>query len=324
MPKKKDVLVTTVLVADQYAQSVAKKAKDIGDILKQRYANYEVIIVDNDMPARQFNDLQKALNTTPCLRIIRLSKTHDTDTAIFAGVDAAIGDYVCTLYGKDPIKLIPDFIEKAMGADIVFGVSRNLKRHTFIERLGARIFYWYSRKHLRLNIPSGSTYFICMNRMAANALTRSGRHMRHIRHMAKYVGFKAVNYKYDLPESGRIYSKNKLGPLIAKAIDLISNYSQHPLRFVSYLGIFGGLLNILYAIYVVIVNLSVKDVAKGWTTLSLQTSLMFFLLFMVMAVLAEYIGRILEESRQEPPYHITKELSSKVGIADEKRLNVVE
>jgi len=49
------------------------------------------------------------------------------------------------------------------------------------------------------------------------------------------------------------------------------------------------------------------DVAPGWTTLSLQMSLMFFLVFLVQAVLGEYVGRILELSRDRNIYQILEE-----------------
>jgi glycosyltransferase involved in cell wall biosynthesis len=324
MPKKTDVFVTVVFVADKYANNIAAKTSKIAKSLKSHYSNYEVVIVDNGVSLLEFNKLQKLLTTTACLRVIQLSKDHDTDTAIFAGVDAAIGDYVCILYGNDPVELVPEFINRAMKTDIVFGVANNLKRQSRIEAVGARMFYWYSKRYLHIEIPNGSTYFISMNRVVANALTRSGRYIRHIRQMAKQAGFKSEDFDYSLPENNRTYTTNNVGTSVARAVDLVSNYSHHPLRFVSYLGIFGSIINIIYAIYVVIINISVKDVAKGWTSLSLQTSLMFLLLFMVMAVLAEYIGRILEESRHEPPYHISRELSSTVSIADETRRNVTK
>jgi len=163
-----------------------------------------------------------------------------------------------------------------------------------------------------------------MNRSAANALTRSGRFMRHIRHMSKRVGFTSINYEYKLPDEARLYTNVGSPALFSRAIDLVSNYSSHPLRVLTYFGLFAGMVNILYAVYVVVVNLSRNDIEKGWTTLSLQSSFMFFVLFMILAVLAEYIGKILNESQSEPPYHIMQELSSTVSIADETRLNVTK
>jgi glycosyltransferase involved in cell wall biosynthesis len=319
-----NIFVTVVLVVDEYAEDVSERIKKLADLLRRRYANYEVVIVDNGIGQEELSRVRVLLPKIACIRILRLSRSHDTDTAIFAGVEASIGDYVCTLYNPDPIELLPKFLEKATEYDMVFGIAKNLKRKSRFEEYGARFLYWYSKRFLHINIPRGSTYFICMNRAAANALTRSGRFMRHIRHMGKRVGFHATNLEYELPQTKQIYTQVGPGTLWSRAIDLISNYSNHPLRMVTYFGLLAGLLNIFYAAYVVTVNLSDSTVERGWTTLSLQSSLMFFILFLIMALLAEYIGKILNETQQEPPYHIMQELSSTVSIADETRRNVTK
>lgn len=322
MPKLANIFVSVVFVVDEYADNPAVRTKKIAKYLQQRYANYEVLVVDNGITRPELMELKQALRRVSCIRVLRLSKSHDTDTAIFAGVEASIGDYICILYNNDPEDLITEFVNGAQRGDIIFGVAKNLVRKSWSEQIGTRLFYWYNKRYLRIDVPFNSTYFICMNRSVANALTRSGRHMRHIRHMAQQVGFSSATYEYSLPPGAQPYSHVRRSVLVSRAIDLVSNYSSHPLRILSYFGLVAGLLNILYAIYVVIVNFSRHDIAKGWTTLSLQSSFMFFVLFMILAVLAEYIGKILNETQQEPSYHVMEELSSVISIADETRRNV--
>ncbi len=322
MKKLSNIFVSVVFVMDERTVKSRKKIEELSQLLKSHYTNYELLIVDNGLKQKDLSSISELLPKISCIRIIRLSKRHDTDTAIFAGVDASIGDFICILYGNDPVELIPKFVDKAQNFDVVFGVARNLKRSRAVEEVGARLFYWYSKRYLDINIPNGSTYFICMNRTAANSLTKSGRFMRHIRHMAKIVGFNSTNIEYNLPPNTGPYTEIKSKLLWSRGVDLIFNYSSHPLRLLTYFGIAASVLNIAYAIFVVIVNLSDSNVTRGWTTLSLQSSLMFFLLFLIIAVLAEYIGKILNEAQQEPPYHIMQELSSRVTIADETRRNV--
>jgi len=326
MKKKFNIFVSTVLVFDVGAQKVNYEIYNLSKILKSHYANYEIVIVDDGIPNDELRALEELLITVPCLRIIRLSRVCDTDTAIFAGVESSIGDIVCILYQNDPVELVPTFVNKVYEdkKDIAFGIAKNRKRMNVIESKGSQLFYWYSRRYMNIDVPTTATYFIAMNRAAANALTRSGRYMRHIRHIAKQVGFTSENIEYELPRGKEVYDKTKTSTVLTKALDLAANYSSHPLRAVTYFGLFAGFLNILYACYVVIVNLSHSNIEKGWTTLSLQSSAMFFVLFMILAILAEYIGKILSQTQQEPPYHIMQELSSKVSIADATRRNVTD
>lgn len=319
-----DIFVSVVVVADDRSEKLAKRVSDLAALLNKNYTNYEIVIVDNEIAYKELEKLTNLLGEVACLRIIRLSKLSDTDTAIFSGIEASIGDHLCVVYNNDPIKKIPTIIDELRdGKDIIFGVATNLQRQTFTENIGSKLFYWYNRKFLKIDIPHNSTYFIGMNRSVVNALTRSGRYSKHIRYLAKQIGFKSDNYYYELPASGRKYTAPRRS-LILRAISLVSSYSAHPLRSLTYFGITAGVLNLVYAGYVVIINISSNDIAKGWTTLSLQASIMFFCLFIIIALLAEHIGQILEEVRQESPYHIMEELSSNISIADEERRNITK
>lgn len=322
MKQISDIFVSAVLIQDKHSIDVPSRVRDLAVIMQENYSNYEIVVVDSGFPTPDVRELTRLLRTTPCIRVLQLASEYDVDTNVFAGLEAAIGDYVCILYNNDPIELITRFVKANKDNDIVFGVANNLQREGLVQQFGAKMFYRYSKQVLNIDIPEKSTYFMCLNRGAVNALTRGGRQMRHIRHMAHRVGFTSTVIRYDLPHEGLPYVHSSGRRQLNRAIELAVGYSNHPLRFLSYAGIVAGLMNILYAIYVVWINLTSHDIAKGWTTTSLQSSLMFFMLFIILAVLSEYIGKILNETQQEPAYHIARELSSTINIADETRRNI--
>lgn len=324
MQKTLDTFISVVLICDEYSADTTTTISDILTILKKLYANYEVVVVDNGLATGGLAEIKALLPVAPCIRVIRLAKKVGIDTAVFAGVEAAIGDQVCILYNNDPVALIPEFIEKNRSQDIVFGVATNLVRKTAFERLGTELFYWYNRRFLNINIPNGSTYFICINRGVAHAMTKNSRSIKHFRHLAKLVGFRSASIEYELPDGSGPYTNSSPRELISKAVDVVPNYSSHPLRALSLMGIVAGLLNIAYAAYVVVVRLTQNDIESGWATLSLQNSIMFCMMFVLLAVIAEYVGKILVESRGMPPYHIMQELSSTISIADQTRRNVTK
>jgi hypothetical protein len=65
---------------------------------------------------------------------------------------------------------------------------------------------------------------------------------------------------------------------------------------------------------VVSVNIFKARVAEGWTTSSLQNAVMFFFLFLILAVLSEYIGVILREVRARHLYIVEKEHTSVITL----------
>jgi hypothetical protein len=86
--------------------------------------------------------------------------------------------------------------------------------------------------------------------------------------------------------------------------------------------VLAGLLNVVYAGYVVLIYLFKADVVEGWTTLSLQISGMFFLFSIVLALLSEYVIRIFQGGLGRPAYHVGREFRSP-ALSREARLNVL-
>jgi hypothetical protein len=317
-----DLFVSTVVVTDNTSHDLDIEISSLSKELSGRYANYEILIIDNKLPPIELTKAIDLLATTPCVRIIRLSRQNSKDVCIFTGLEAAIGDVVVIKFTNDPVDLVSEFTSKAQENDIVFGVSKKRTRPGLINHYGAKFFYWYNKKFMGISIPERSTYYMALSRRAVNAVTRNRQFARHIRYLARQVGYESAELYYE-PDMSQTLESRSLRTLLVSALELVTSYSKYPLRFVSWLGFAASLLNLLYVGYALIVHTVNKNVTPGWTTLSIQSSLMFFLLFMILAVLCEYIGQILQETRQTPLYHIADELNSKVSVADATRRNVV-
>lgn len=321
-PALTDIFVSVVAVIDQSARDVHDFVRRVFGELSTRYTNYEIIVVDAGAKPEDLADLRAILGEVPCVRVLRLSRRTDVDTAIFAGLESAVGDHVVVISpANDPVEAIADIVAlQREGHDIVQGVSTLPIDSNLIGRMGRRLFYWYNRRFLDVDIPTRATYLTGLTRRAVNSLTASQRSHRYLRHLIRVIGFRLTSYTYT-PEQGPSRRRTfKAGYM--EAIEMVSSYSTHPLRVVTIIGVLAGLFNLLYAVYVIVVRLVSDRVAEGWTTTSLQLSLMFFVVSVIIAVQAEYIGRILTESRREPSYFIMEELESETLIADLERRNV--
>jgi glycosyltransferase involved in cell wall biosynthesis len=317
-----DQFISVVVITDSQSRHLAAEVKGLSDLLSSGYTNYEIIVVDNNLSLSEITNLTDLLVTVACVRVIRLSREYSKDVCVFTGLESAIGDVVVIKSVMDPITLIKEFIEQAKTYDLVFGVSTEQIRVGLINNYGAKIFYWYNKRFLDISIPERSTYFMALSRRAVNAVTRNRQYARHIRYLSRQIGYKSFEISYK-PNKEAVKEKKKLRALIVSALELSTNYSVSPLRFISWLGFAISILNLVYAIYVVLVKLFQSNVAQGWTTLSLQASIMFFFLFAIIAVMCEYVGQILQESRKQPLYHVADELNSKVSVADNTRRNIL-
>jgi hypothetical protein len=110
---------------------------------------------------------------------------------------------------------------------------------------------------------------------------------------------------------------------VSKAVRLLLTGSSAPLRLSSYLGFGGGIMSVLYAVYVVLVYLFKTDVEPGWTTLSLQMAGMMFLFSTQFLFLSEYLVQILSAAPAIGRRHlVARELRGTLSRRS-SRLNVV-
>jgi glycosyltransferase involved in cell wall biosynthesis len=319
---KIDAFVSVVAVFDGQTVDAPAFVVDLHSVVSREYTNYELVFVDNGLDDAQLPDLRDLLETLPCIRILRLSRAFSMDTAIFAGLESAIGDYVVTMTPEvDPTFVVPELVALAMqGHDVIQGISNKPLDDGALRRLGRRVFSAYNRRYLQVDIPPRATHLTCLTRRSMNSLSNSSRSLRYLRHLIRHIGYRLTDYTYDT-----LHAPTRTSPLskdVLRGIEMITSYSAHPLRFVTLLGVLSGVANLLYAVYVVIIRFTVAHVVAGWTTTSLQLSATFFIFSVILAVQAEYIGRVLAETRREPSYFLMEELESDTLIADLDRRNL--
>lgn len=320
--RKADVFVSVVVLLDDGIADAAGRVERLATAVARRYRNYELVIVDDQRSPSLLIELRELLDHVACLRVLRLSRRASADTAIFAGLDAAIGDYVVvTALAYDEPEAVLDVTGLLReGYDVVQGEHLGRLGGSLATRVGRNAFYWYNRRFLRLDIPSRSTFLTGLTRSALNAVSASSRTHRYLRHLVRYIGYRVHVYRYEMRDAK--VARPRTRPRWLDAIEMVSSYSTQPLRVVAMLGLGAGMLSLLYGAYVVLVALTQTHVAPGWTTTSLELSVMFFVVTLILALQAEYIGRILVESRREASYFVLEELESDTLIAEVERRNV--
>jgi len=321
----KDIFVSVVVALRPDLEDdadVTRYVRLLSETLSTHYTNYEIILVDNMLAATKVDTLMALIVELPCIRIVKLSRRYPHDTAIVAGLECSIGDYTVVADPVlDPVDDIPRIIDKNQESDIIQGVAdQTMSNRRIPMTVSRKLFYHYSRKYIMIDVPTNATYFISLSRKAVNAITSNINKSIHIRFEIRTIGYEYQVMPYQVTTSP-IRSRNLRVGLV-EAIDIISSYSLHPLRFMSWVGLLASVVSIGYAVYVLWVAATQLHVAEGWTTMSLQISGLFFFLFLIIVVLAEYIGKLLLELRPQSRYHVVDEMISAVSLADVERKNL--
>lgn len=320
-----DVFVSLVAPLCNESPIVESFVREAYALLAQHYANFEIILVDDGSVDETPLIFSRLISEVPCLRILSLSRSFGRQTAILAGLESSIGDYAAVVVPEtDPLDLVPQIVQRCRdGSDVVVGIDRAPKEDGLTRRLLSRIFHWYCRRFMGMDIE-GHGDFRVLSRAAINALLQIKDRVRQLRHLTTLIGFKTDRFDFSaISRSGR-YVPSPLLDEIRSALGLILANSNHPLRFASLLGLTASGINLLYLLYVVAIYLFKSHVAEGWTTLSLQHGVMFFLIFVILTLLSEYVAMVLKESYVRPTYFIARETQSNIVLRDPDRRNVVD
>ncbi len=300
------------------ADIVEPFALEMVEVLQRNFANFELVLVDDGSTDDTAARVIELLKRHESIRLIRLSRRFGQEIAISAGLDSVIGDFVAVLLpDSDPPGCVPEMVELALqGADMVFGIRKSRRGDPLMIRLGARAFYWYSDRLLRLDLPKNSTHFRVMSRRVVNALTRIKDRGRYLRTLSQHVGYRSVGFPYDLAQRRSIPRRKSLVEALDLAANIVVTNSLRPLRMVSWLAVLLGAANGIYAAVVL-------HLRTGWDWRGLQPGISFAFLFAILAVLCEYLGRVVDESKGRPLYHVVEERTGAMPLLGPDRGNVV-
>ena len=322
---KKDILVSVVMVVRNAADSLPAFLQKLSTVMAANYKDYEIIVVDDgskDDTAQKIGEAQKQYNN---IQFYALSPRVGLAIASVAGLDNAIGDYVIMLDPtRDPAEKIPEMVAKAIeGNEIVYGVDAKRAGAKHFYDKAAVMFYRLFSNLTGLDIPHQVSSFRLLSRNVVNYITAINDRHHLLSVLPAITGHRYATVEYSSVGNANESLKPGFMAKLLEGIGVLFACSVKPLRFATYTAVAAGFLNLVYAVYVVIIALIKPDVAEGWVSLSLQNSGMFFLISLVLTIISEYLYGIMERTQNRPLYNIARESSSLVFKRKEE-LNVVE
>jgi polyisoprenyl-phosphate glycosyltransferase len=273
------------------------------EVLHGLVSHYEIILVDDGTHEATVARVRSLLGRYDFLRFLRLSRHFGEETAISAGLDLAIGDYVVVMLpNTDPPTLIPEFFERARAdADIVYGVRLTRKDEPIWYRAGAGVFYWYMNSVIKAGLAENSTQFRCMSRQVVNAISQIRTPDHYLRLLTSYIGFRKQPLPYtSINRSGLTTVRPK-----REAVNLframVIDHTTHPLRTVVWVGVGVALIDWLW----------------------FRGSIAFPVIAIMLAFVGEYVAGLTRRLRDRPTYYVREEHTSSVLLREERK-NVVE
>ncbi len=282
---------------DTYANSI----EQYGSV---NFEDYELIVVVSTRSSVKSELLGSLISRKNTFVIESLGSTSEVEDAIL-GLSRAIGDQVFLMEADSgQIAALAKMNEQLnAGAKLVLGQAEYSKRKPFRYSIGEFIFIplmklLHGKSSKRISI------FRALTRDYLNLTLSSPAPEFTLR----YPGLADGSYVSEFRYKPGVDAMKGRGILSAygSAMQILLGASRVPLRVASLLAFLGACLNLVYAIFVLIVAMFQKEVASGWVSTSLQLSGMFMLLSLVLLLISEYLLQIL------PPSRFTRIHSSKL------------
>lgn len=288
--------------------------------------HYEIILVDDGTHDDTRERVQALLARYDFVRFLRLSRHFGEETAIAAGLDAAIGDYIVVMLpNMDPPALIARFFERVLSgaADLVYGVRLHRKNEPMWYRAGAFVFYGYVNGVIKAGLPRDSTQFRCMTRQVVNAITKIRDPESYLRVLTSYVGFRKEALPYaPINRSGRATAR-PTADAFHLARTLTIDYSTQPLRFISWLAVLAGMVLTGLTGWQFYTGRSDPASVRAIDPLLFVVSIQFLIVTLVLAAIAAYVASIARRTRGRTAYYVQEEHTSSVLLREDRR-NVVD
>ena len=272
--------------------------------------DFEIVVCENGSKDDSYAKLNawKAIDSR--IRVIRLSRNFHMEGGMMAALSEVRGD-ACVIMSadlQDPPEMISEMIQLwATGIDHVYTIISFRHGESRFRRIAAEIFYWMIDKVSDTPVPRNSSDFRLVDKQMYEAFNALPEKYRMVRAVWGWIGFNSASLTYE--RQPRVGGTSSFNPFVTAGLAIrgVLARSLKPLKIIPIVGI---LLSVLS--FVSIVLGAVQAVFRGvpfpgFGTITSLILIMFGLLFLMLSVIAEYVGMIYTETRSRPPFIIKRD-----------------
>ena len=269
--------------------------------------NFEIVVCENGSKDGSYQKLKQWQIKEPRLRIVRLSRNFHMEGGMMAALSQVTGD-ACVIMSadlQDPPEMILDMIELwSSGVDHVYTVISYRHGESKFRRIAAEIFYWLIDKISDTPVPRNSSDFRLVDKQMYEAFNSLPEKYRMVRAVWGWIGFESASLTYE--RQPRVGGTSSFNPFVTAgfAIRGVLASSLKPLKVIPVLGVALSMISFLSMGLGAIRAFYDGVPFPGFGTITSLILLMFGLLFLMLSVIAEYVGMIYTETRSRPPFII--------------------
>jgi glycosyltransferase involved in cell wall biosynthesis len=244
------------------------------------------------------------------VQVVSLSRNFGKEAALLAGLDHARRGAVMFIDGDGQHP--PALIETLVGhwldddCDVVYTAKSSRSNESVTMRVAVKAFYMLLNWGARTKIPANAGDFRLLSPRAANALRQLPERNRFFKGLASWIGFRQmrIDYQPEVRADGR--STWNMRRLIGLSLNGLTAFSVAPLRFATMLGVVIALIAFVYGLQIFYETLVYGEKVPGYPSLFVGVMVLGGVQLIMIGVVGEYIGKILEEIKGRPVYFVAE------------------
>ncbi|MBR3354132.1 MAG: glycosyltransferase [Oscillospiraceae bacterium] len=297
MVNKEKSMVSAIFYLGSDEEQTCSYIKTVCGLIAESFEHYEIIAVNDceDKTADYIKQKYQESGSNAPLSIVNMSVKQGVESAMNAGIDIAIGDYLFEFDNINaglPVNVIMDCYKKSVeGYDIVTASPKEGGK------MMSKLFYNTFNRFSHSGGKIGSDGMHLLSRRAVNRLHAINSYIPYRKAAYAASGLRAATLLYDPASDFISVQDDRAG----KAIDALILYTDAAYRLSLFISLFMFAIAAASGIYTLIVYLSMKPVA-GWTTSMAVISAGFSGIFLLFAIVIKYLSLIVNLVFQNQKY----------------------
>ena len=289
------------LVLHEFYPRLKKEAESWGK-------SYELLFVDDGSTDNSFELICKWKKIDSNIRVVKFTRNFGQQAAVLAGFRESRGNIVVQI--DSDLQNPPEEIKRLLGAftdevDLVVTIPRK-RRDSSLRILGSKVLHSLAQalfgNRFKLNLSS----FRAMRRSVIEKIDQCQDRSRYMAVLMSWMAVPTVHVEVDhhLRKTGQ--TKYGVLPLLRLTWDLITGYSNFPLRLVTYLGLLGAGVGFAIMMFLLYQRLVAGILIEGFVVLSAVFSFFAGVQLLSIGFLGEYLGRVHLKIQNRPDYIVHK------------------
>lgn len=268
--------------------------------------DYQLVFIDDGSKDQTLTRLRVIAESHPHVRVISFSRNFGKESAVWAGLNNADGDFVAIIDAdlqQQPQDLLnmARILERDDSYEVVAAYQEERRENPAIAFFKG-CFYKVMDSMTATPVIGNASDFRVFRRVVADAILSLPEYYRFSKGIFSWVGFNTYAYPYVPSERNSGESKWNFIKLLKYAIEGLVSFSTSPLRWATYLGSTTSLIAFVYFVVVLIQKLCFGVDIPGYPTLVCLILLLGGIQLLVLGIFGEYMGRMYVQGKNRPLY----------------------